>query len=84
MMITAWTTPTMAPCSSLPAMSEPRLAGDTRKRSTTPRSMSSMSPMPLHPAEKRQVMTTMPGVRKSMYESEPKPGISTILRNRAP
>ena len=83
-MITAWITPTMAPWMSRPAMSEPRLAGETRKRSTTPRSMSSMRPMPLQPAEKRQVITTMPGVRKSMYELAPNPGISTILRNRAP
>ena len=51
---------------SRPEMSDPRLAGDTRKRSITPRSMSSMRPIPLQPAEKRQVMTTMPGVRKSM------------------
>ena len=47
-------------------MSELRLAGLTRNRSTTPRSMSSMRPMPLQPALNRQVMTTMPGVRKSM------------------
>ncbi len=65
-MMADWMTPTMAPWTSRPAMSELRLAGLTRNRSTTPRSMSSMRSMPLQPALNRQVMTTMPGVRKSM------------------
>ena len=65
-MIADWMMPTSAPWTRRPAMSELLLAGLTRKRSTTPRSMSSMRPMPLQPALKRQVMTTMPGVRKSM------------------
>ena len=43
-----------------------------------------MSPMPLHPAEKSAVITTMPGVRKSTYEPFPNPGNSTILRKSAP
>ena len=66
MMIADWITPTRAPWTSRPAMSEPRLTGLTRKRSTTPRSRSSIRLIPLQPALNRQVITTMPGVRKSM------------------
>ena len=47
-----------------PATSEARRAGETRKRSITPRSRSLMMPIPLQPAEKRAVITTMPGTRK--------------------
>ena len=37
--------------------------GVTRKRSMTPRSMSSMSAMPLQPADESAVITTTPGAR---------------------
>ena len=65
MMMADWMTATMPSCAMRPQMRAARLTGVTRKRSTTPRFMSSMMPMPLHPAENRQVITTMPGVRKS-------------------
>ena len=65
-MISAWITTITASCPRGPAISEPRRAGETRKRSITPRSRSLMIPMPLQPAEKRAVMAMMPGTRKSM------------------
>jgi hypothetical protein len=40
--------------------------------------------MPSQPPEKRAVMTTTPGVRKSTYESPVKPGSSTTRSKSAP
>ena len=40
--------------------------------------------MPLQPPENTALITTMPGVRKVMYDLEPKPGISTIFLKSAP
>ena len=50
----------------------------------TPRSRSSITPMPLQPPANMALITTTPGVRKVMYELVVKPGISTIFLNRAP
>ena len=47
-------------------LSAPRQTGETRKRSITPRSMSSMNAMPFQPADEIAVMTITPGVRNSM------------------
>ena len=82
--MTDWMIATRPNCSSRPQMSDPRRTGVTRKRSMIPPEMSSMRLMPLQPAEKKAVMTTMPGVRKSMYDPASKPGISTIFLKRAP
>ncbi len=49
-----------------PSMIAPRLVGATRKRSMTPRSRSSITPMPLQPPANMALMTTMPGVRNEM------------------
>ena len=46
--------------------------------------MSSMKPMPFQPADITAVITATPGVRKTMYESPWKPGISTTRLNSAP
>ena len=66
MMITDWMRMTSIACSSRPAIIELRRAGDTRKRSTTPRLMSSIIPIPPQPAENSAVITTTPGVRNWM------------------
>ena len=41
----------------------PRLAGVARNRSRTPRSRSSIIPIPAHEPEKNAVITATPGVR---------------------
>jgi hypothetical protein len=47
-------------------ISDERLTGETRKRSTTPRSRSSIIGMPLQPAVKNAVITTTPGARNAI------------------
>ena len=64
-MIRDWMSTTTASWPKGPAISDDRRAGETRKRSSTPRSRSLMIPIPLQPAVKSAVMTTMPGTRKS-------------------
>jgi len=66
------------------AIIAPRLTGEDSIVSMTPRSMSSMNPMPLHPLVNSTVMTTTPGMRKSMYVPPPKPGTSTTRLNSWP
>ena len=46
--------------------------------------MSSMKPIPTQPADETASMTTMPGVRNSMYEPPVKPGMSAVRLNTAP
>ncbi len=65
-MISDWMTMLNELWSRRPLISELRFAGETRKRSITPRSMSSIIAMPLQPAEKNAVITITPGVRNSM------------------
>ncbi len=49
-----------------PKISEERVTGETRKRSMTPRSMSSIIAIPPQPAEKKAVITITPGVSNWM------------------
>jgi hypothetical protein len=79
-----WITATRPSWTRRPPISAPRLTGVTRNRSITPLSRSQIRPMPAHPPENRTVITTIPGVRKSMYEPAPKPGIWTIRLNSCP
>ena len=51
---------------SRPEISELRRTGLTRKRSMTPRLMSSITGMPVQPAPKKAVITTTPGARNWM------------------
>ena len=83
-MISDWTTMITVPFISRPMISEPRTTGETRKRSRIPLSMSSITAMPLQPAEKSADITTIPGVRNWMYEVEWKPGMRVTLLNSAP
>ena len=50
MMITVWTTICSDACASRPVISDERRTGETRNRSTTPRSRSSIIGIPLQPA----------------------------------
>ena len=68
----------------MPAFSAPRHTGATSMRSITPPLMSSMKPIPVQPADDTASITTMPGVRKSMYEPPSKPGICVTALNSAP
>ena len=65
-MISDWIPIVSAACPTRPTISADRLTGVPRKRSITPRSMSWIMVIPLQPAEKKAVMTTTPGVKKSV------------------
>ena len=65
-MIMVWIATMIPCCTSLPPINADRLTGDTRNRSRTPRSRSSIMLMPLHPAVNSAVMITMPGTRNVM------------------
>ena len=82
-MISDWTTITTATCATRPAISALRRTGETSSRSVTPRSMSSIVPIPLQPDENSADMTTIPGARYAMYEP-PKPGRSATFLKSSP
>ena len=65
-MISDWIVVVSAQEVSRPEISELRRTGETRKRSITPRSMSSITGMPAQPAPKKAVITTTPGARNWM------------------
>ena len=65
-MIAVWTTIWSDAFASRPVISDERRTGETRKRSMTPRSRSSIIGMPLQPAVKNAVITTTPGARNWM------------------
>jgi hypothetical protein len=64
-MISDWTTTMTLTWPSGPATSATGRTGETRNRSMIPLWRSLITPIPLQPAEKRAVMTTIPGSRKS-------------------
>ena len=65
-MISDWIAVVSPPCARRPVISDERRTGETRKRSMTPRSRSSMTGIPVHPAPKNAVITTTPGARNWM------------------
>ncbi len=62
-MISACNIAVTADCRTRAAISAERRTGVARKRSTTPRSRSSIVPMPAQVPEKNAVITAIPGVR---------------------
>ena len=65
-MISDWIAIVSAAWPTEPTISDDRLTGVARKRSMMPRSMSWIIDMPPQPAEKNAVITTTPGVKKSV------------------
>jgi hypothetical protein len=66
MMISAWIAMLSELCSTRPLISALRRTGETRKRSTTPRSRSSIIDIPPQPAENTAVIMTTLGARNAM------------------
>jgi hypothetical protein len=64
--ISDWITVIIAWFNRRPMIIAARLAGDTKKRSITPRSISLTVPMPVKLEEKSADITTIPGVMKSI------------------
>ena len=65
-MMADWITIVTEFISTRPQISAPRWTGEIRNRSTIPRSRSSMTGIPPHPAEKNAVIITTPGTRYSV------------------
>jgi hypothetical protein len=82
--IRLWITMLSTDWATLPRLSAPRQIGETSSLSIVPLLMSSMKPIPVHPALEIASMTTTPGVRNSMYEPPLKPGMSTDALEQRP